>query len=63
MEKDPIICTCMEIKQSEIEKAIREKNLLSIEDVQKETEAGTICGGCVDDIYIILEKINGSVKL
>ena len=63
MEKDPVICTCLEIKQSQIESAIKEKKLESIEDVQKETEAGTICGGCVDDIFVILEKINGKVKL
>ncbi|MBS4014168.1 MAG: (2Fe-2S)-binding protein [Bacteroidetes bacterium] len=63
MEKDPIICTCLEIKQSTIESAIKEKNLQTIEEVQNETEAGTVCGGCVDDIYKILEKINGSVKL
>ncbi len=63
MKEDPIICTCLEIKQSTIENAIKEKNLQSIEEVQNATEAGTICGGCVDDIYKILERINGSVKL
>ena len=63
MEKDPVICTCMEIRQSEIEKAIREKNLKTIEEVQNETQAGTVCGACVDDIYILLEKINGEVEL
>ena len=60
---DPIICTCMEIRQSQIETAIREKNLKTIESVQDETTAGTVCGACVDDIYIMLEKINGSVEL
>jgi bacterioferritin-associated ferredoxin len=63
MEKDPMICTCLEIYQSQIEHAIKEKDLKTIEEVQDETTAGTVCGGCVDDIYLILEKINGSVKL
>lgn len=63
MEKDPVICSCMEIRLSQIEAAIKEKELKTIEEVQDETTAGTVCGGCVDDIYLILEKINGSVKL
>jgi len=63
MEKDPIICTCLEIKQSQIENVIKEKNLQSVEEVQNETEAGTVCGGCVDDIFVIIEKIQGKVKL
>jgi bacterioferritin-associated ferredoxin len=63
MEKDPVICTCMEITQSQIEKAIKEKKLKTIEAVQDETTAGTVCGACVDEIYVLLEKINGSVEL
>jgi len=63
MKEDPIICTCMEITKSQIENAIREKNLRSIEAVQDETTAGTVCGACVDDIYIMLEEINGEVEL
>ena len=60
---DPVICTCNEITQSEIESAIREKGLKTIEEVGNETSAGTVCGGCVDEIYLLLEKINGKVDL
>ncbi len=60
---DPIICSCMEISESQIEKAIIEKKLKTIESVQDETTAGTVCGACVDDIYLMLEKINGTVEL
>jgi len=63
MENDPIICTCNEIKKSEIEQAIRGKNLKTIEQVQDETTAGTVCGACVDDIFVMLEEINGTVEL
>jgi bacterioferritin-associated ferredoxin len=63
MENDPIICSCNEIRLSEIEQAIRGKNLKTIEEVQDETSAGTVCGACVDDIFLILEKINGKVEL
>ncbi len=60
---DPIICSCMEITKSQIEKAIIEKKLKTIESVQDETTAGTVCGACVDDIYLMLEQINGTVEL
>lgn len=58
-----MICTCNEIYQDEIEQAIREKKLKTIEEVGDETTAGTVCGSCVDEIFLILEKINGKVDL
>ncbi|MFP4065800.1 MAG: (2Fe-2S)-binding protein [Bacteroidales bacterium] len=61
--QDPIICTCNEITQSEIENAIRDQKLKTIEEVGDATSAGTVCGGCVDDIFLLLEKINGKVDL
>ncbi len=60
---DTIICTCNEISMGAIEKAISEKQLKTIEDVGDATTAGTMCGGCVDEIYLLLEKINGKVEL
>lgn len=54
-----VICQCLEIYKSEIEKAIKEKGLTTIEEVGEETEAGTLCGGCQDDIQEILDEING----
>ncbi len=61
--RDTIICTCNEIGRKEIEEAIRKKGLKTIEEVGDETTAGTVCGGCVDEIYLLLEKINGEVSL
>ena len=61
--EDPIICTCNEITRSEIEKAIHDQKLKTIEEVGDATSAGTVCGGCVDDIFLLLEKINGKVDL
>ncbi len=63
MKSSTIICTCNEITQEEIEKAIREKQLKTIEEVGDETTAGTMCGGCVDEIYLLLEKLNKKVEL
>lgn len=62
-KKNPVVCTCNDITQSEIESAIRDKNLKTIEEVGDATTAGTVCGGCVDEIYLLLEKINGKVDL
>lgn len=59
MEQDIEICHCMGIMKSEITKAIQEKKLKTFEDVQNATEAGTVCGGCQEDIEEILKEING----
>ena len=53
-----IICHCFEVSREEIEKAIREKGLKTIEEVGENTNAGTGCGGCQDQIQEILDKIN-----
>jgi NAD(P)H-nitrite reductase large subunit len=59
MEEDIIICNCNEIYKSEIVKAIKEKGLKTVEEVGEATGAGTVCGGCQDDIQDILDEING----
>ncbi len=62
MERNDILCTCLDITKGEVEDAIKKKNLKKVSEVQDETEAGTICGACVDDIYLALEEINGNVE-
>ncbi|NLF42670.1 MAG: (2Fe-2S)-binding protein, partial [Bacteroidales bacterium] len=57
------ICTCMEVYQKEIEAAIKDKKLTTVEQVQDATGAGTVCGACVDDIQKILEQINNRIEL
>jgi len=56
---EEIICNCMDVSRSTIENAIRDKKLLTVEEVQEATTAGTGCGGCVEKIETILEEING----
>lgn len=53
-----IICHCFEVSREEIEKAIRGKGLKTIEEVGENTNAGTGCGGCQEQIQEILDKIN-----
>ncbi len=62
MDRNDILCTCLDIAKGEIEDAIRKKNLKKVKEVQDETEAGTICGACVEDIYFLLEEINGKAE-
>lgn len=57
--EDIEICHCNEIMRSDIIKAIKEKGLKTVEEVQNETTAGTICGGCIPDLEDILEFVNG----
>ena len=59
MDEDILICSCNEIYKSTIVKAIKEKGLKTVDEVGEETEAGTVCGQCQDDIQDILDKING----
>ncbi len=59
MKEDKLVCTCMDVYKSTIVKAIKEKNLKTVEEVGVETEAGTVCGQCQDDIQEILVEING----
>ena len=54
-----IICHCFEVSREEIENAIREKGLKTVEEVVEVTNAGTGCGGCQEQIQEILDEING----
>ncbi len=58
MEEDIEICNCLGIMKSEIVKAIKDTGLHTVEEVQDETNAGTVCGSCIPDIEDILNEIN-----
>lgn len=59
MDREEIICNCMEITRGEIEDAIKSGGLKTIDEVGDAIEAGTVCGSCHDDIEDILKEING----
>lgn len=54
-----IICTCFSVTDLEIERAIRDNKLKTVEEVTFYTKAGGGCGGCVDQLQAILDKVNG----
>jgi NifU-like protein len=57
-----IVCTCFSVTDLEIEKAIRENKLSTVEQVTHYTKAGGGCGGCVDQIQAMLDQINGTPR-
>jgi NAD(P)H-nitrite reductase large subunit len=58
MDREEIICHCMEITRGEIIDAIKNNHLTTVEEVGDATEAGTVCGSCQDDIEEILKTLN-----
>lgn len=54
--EDIEICHCNGVMKSEIIKAIQEKKLKTLEEVQQATDAGTVCGGCIEDIEEIISE-------
>lgn len=58
MDNDEIICNCMQITRGEIIEAIK-AGKHTIEEIGDETEAGTVCGSCHDDIEDIIKEIIG----
>jgi len=52
-----IVCKCFGVTDREIERAIRENNLLTVDQVTHYTKAGGGCGGCKEQIQDILDRL------
>ncbi len=57
-----LICECFGVTDKEIERAIRENHLTTVEDVTNYTKAGGGCGLCQDAIAQILEQVKAEPK-
>ncbi len=55
--EDRIVCECFGVTQSEIERAIRENRLASVEEITNYTKAGGGCGNCHPDLQEILDRV------
>jgi NifU-like protein len=55
-----IVCECFGITDREIEKAVRENRLTTVEQVTNYTKAGGGCGNCHDKIRAIIERVLAS---
>ena len=51
--EDRIVCHCMEVSYETIKKAI-EDGAKTVDDIKEMTEASTGCGGCEDEIQVLL---------
>jgi NifU-like protein len=59
---EKIICECFGVTDKEIERAVRENNLATIEDVTNYTKAGGGCGNCHDAIQEIIDRVRAEVQ-
>lgn len=56
-DEGKLLCTCFGVTEGKIEKAIRENNLKTAEEVTHYTKAGGGCGSCIPEIEDIIERI------
>lgn len=57
MTEEKIVCECFGVTDHEIERAIRENNLTTVEEVTNYTKAGGGCGSCHEDIRGIIDRV------
>jgi NifU-like protein len=60
IKEGAVVCTCFNVTDKEIERAILDNKLKTIEDVTNFTKAGGGCGGCHEQIQEMLDRINGT---
>ena len=57
------ICSCKEVDRGAIEDVIRAKSLTTVDEVTAETEAGSGCTGCCEDIDDILSELVAPIAI
>jgi len=58
VKEGTIVCVCFNVTDLEIEKAVKENSLKSLEDVTNFTKAGGACGKCHDKINRIIAGLS-----
>lgn len=61
-QEGEIVCECFGVTDVEIERAVRENNLSSVEEVTNYTKAGGGCESCHDKIREIIAKVREEEK-
>ena len=56
-EEEKIVCECFGVTEKEIERAIRENRLTTVEEVTNYTKAGGGCGNCHPLIQEIIDRV------
>jgi NifU-like protein len=57
-----IVCECFGVTDREIERAVRENDLTTVEEVTNYTKAGGGCGNCKDAIQEIIDKVRAELR-
>jgi NifU-like protein len=57
-----IVCECFGVTDREIERAVRENNLRTVEEVTNYTKAGGGCGNCHEEIEAIIARVLEEAK-
>jgi NifU-like protein len=58
-----IVCECFGVTDIEIERAVRESGLRTVEEVTGYTKAGGGCESCHDKIRDIIDRVHGSLPI
>jgi NifU-like protein len=58
-----IVCECFGVTDLEIERAVKENNLETIEDVTDYVKAGGGCGNCHEKIQEIIDSVTGKERV
>lgn len=54
MDLNKIVCNCMSVTNGDIKEAVY-SGASTLEEVQEATGAGTVCGGCIDDVQRVVD--------
>jgi NifU-like protein len=57
-----IVCECFGVTDREIERAIRENHLKTVEEVTNYTKAGGGCGSCHESIQELLDRVRSEME-
>jgi NAD(P)H-nitrite reductase len=55
MDLDKVVCYCQNVTNGMIKKAV-EEGADTLEEVQAATGAGTVCGGCLENVRRLVDQ-------
>lgn len=55
MDMNKIVCYCSNVTNGMIKEAV-DSGASTLEEVQEITNAGTVCGSCIDDVQRLIEQ-------
>ena len=56
MDSEKVVCYCQNVTNGMIKDAV-EAGATTLEEVQEATGAGTVCGGCVENVQHLIEQL------